>query len=111
MSAGRAIEAFEQFATSRGLGAASRPTASHIRSTKSMSGIALRRAQEQHRGALSRWQAGRDAARIEYAQLVEAGKIVLPSRLQRLRRAARGHPDLPSVQIAQQLLRKSNVTW
>lgn len=93
---------FEQFAAKRGYGTASRPTASHIRSTKNMSDIALRRAQKQHLVTLYKWEAKRNALRAEYSSL----KISPPSRIQRLRWAADGHPDLFSTQIARKLLAK-----
>jgi len=93
---------FEQFAAKRGYGTGSRPTASHIRSTKNMSGIALRRAQKQHLVILHEWEAKRSTLRVEYDRL----KISYPSRIQRLQWAARGHSDLLSTQIARKLLAK-----
>lgn len=93
---------FEQFAAKRGYGTASRPTASHIRSTKNMSAIALCRAQRQHIVTLYQWQAKRDELRVEYDKL----EIPSPSRIQRLRWAAEGHPDLSSTKVARKLLAK-----
>lgn len=93
---------FEQFAAKHGYGTVSRPTASHIRSTINMSTIALCRAQRQHLIILYQWQVKRDQLRVEYDKL----EISPPSRIQRLRRAAEGHPDLLSTQVARRLLAK-----
>ena len=76
-----------------------------------MSAVALRRAQECHRLALLDWQAKRDAARVEYAQLVEAGKITIPTRVQHLIQTARGHPDRRDTQAARRILEKRSISW
>lgn len=97
---------FEQFAARRGVGTASRPTASHIRSTAGMSTIALRRAGSNHQKALDNWIAKRDALWDRFEELIEQGLIMLPTRIQRLQVAAQGHPDLASTKIAQRMLQK-----
>lgn len=87
------------------------PTASFIRSTANMSGIALRRAQARHLEILTDWQARRDAAQDEYVRLVEAGEIVVPTYIQRLVKTAQGHSDNPSTQAARRLLRARSISW
>ena len=42
----------------------------------------------------------------KYNRLVEAGEIIPPTRIERLRRAAAGHPDNESTQAAKRLLAK-----
>jgi hypothetical protein len=46
----------------------------------------------------------RDDLRAEYELLVEEGVIRPPTRLERLERTARGHPDNDSVQAARRIL-------
>lgn len=48
----------------------------------------------------------REAAYREYYAAVDSGEIVVskPSRIERLRATAAGHPDNPSVQAARRLL-------
>lgn len=87
------------------------PTASFIRATAGMSGIALLRAQTRHLEILTAWQARRDAARVEYAQLVTAGEIEVPSHLQQLIQTAQGHPDNRDTQAACRLLDKRGISW
>ena len=76
-----------------------------------MSGIALKRAQLNHRDVLGQWQNRRDAARLEYRELLEAGEIVVPTRTQQLIKTARGHPDNQGVQAARRLLAKRSIAW
>lgn len=53
----------------------------------------------------------RDAAIAEYKSLVSQGKIVAPTKVQRLLKTARGNSDNPSVQAARKLLKKKyNIT-
>ena len=42
----------------------------------------------------------------DYKEQVKAGKIVQPSRIEQLKRTARGNADNPSVQAARRLLKK-----
>ena len=92
----------EDFAARRGYGAIF--PASFTRATAGMSKAALRRAQKEHNQKLIDWQCGRDEARAEYERLVEAGKMVTPSRMQMLKQTAAGHPDLQATQAAKRLL-------
>jgi len=87
------------------------PTASFIRATAGMSGIALKRAQTRHRDVLTEWQHQRDAARDKYVRLVEIGEIVVTTHTQQLIRTARGHPDNTSTQAARRLLDKRLISW
>ena len=87
------------------------PTASFIRSTANMSGIALRRAKKRHLEILTEWQAKRDAAQDEYARLVEIGEIVVPTHKQQLIQTAQGHPDRDDTQAARRLLDKRGITY
>lgn len=87
------------------------PTASFIRSTANMSGIALKRAQARHLEILTDWQARRDAAQDRYVQLVDAGKIKVPTHMQQLIKTAQGHPDRRDTQAARRLLDKRSISW
>lgn len=87
------------------------PTASFIRATAGMSGIALKRAQDRHLEILTDWQTRRDAARTEYARLVEAGEIEVPTHIQQLVITAQGHPDRDDTQAARRLLTKRSISW
>jgi len=53
----------------------------------------------------------RDELRQLYADEVEAGTVRPPSRVERLRRTAQGHPDNESVQAARRLLKKMGYSW
>lgn len=53
----------------------------------------------------------RENLRKEYAELVNQGKIIPPTRIQRLQRIAQGHPDNESVQAARRLLKKAGKKW
>lgn len=48
----------------------------------------------------------RNELRQAYADEVEAGTVRPPSRVERLKRTAQGHPDNESVQAARRLLKK-----
>jgi len=87
------------------------PTASFIRATAGMSGIALKRAQTRHREVLTEWQKQRDAAQDEYARLVAVGEIVVPTHVQQLVITAQGHPDRDDTQAARRLLDKRGITY
>jgi len=87
------------------------PTASFIRSTANMSGIALKRAKKRHLEILTEWQAQRDAAQDEYARLVGTGEIVVPTHKQQLIQTAQGHPDREDTQAARRLLDKRGIMY
>jgi len=87
------------------------PTASFIRATAGMSRIALKRAQKHHLAVLTDWQKQRDVAQQRYVQLVDAGEIVVPTRMQQLCRTAQGHPDREDTQAARRLLTKRSISW
>jgi len=99
------VMSFEQYATSQGCSRLLFPP-SFMRSTKGMSDIALRRAKAAHKRYLEDWQAGRDRVRVKYEALVAAGDIKVPSRIERLQRKAKGHPDNTSTQAARRILDK-----
>jgi hypothetical protein len=101
---------FEDYAESQGFNR-QMPFATFTRTTINMSGAALRRAKAQHERDLNRWQAGRDKARREYARLVKSGRILPPTRIQKLIQRARGHSDRSSVQAARRLLKKQGLSW
>lgn len=48
----------------------------------------------------------RDRLRLEYRQMCEVGIMRPPTRIERLEKAAAGHPDLASTQAAKRLLQK-----
>jgi hypothetical protein len=53
----------------------------------------------------------RNELRQSYADEVEAGTVRPPSRVERLKRTAQGHPDNESVQAARRLLKKMGYSW
>ena len=53
------------------------------------------------------WQTLRARLRLEYAAAVADGRVRPPTRLERLRKTAAGHPDNPSVQAARRLLERA----
>ena len=103
---GRAkVQTFEQFAASRGAGRGELGEAATHRLPNTSVG---------QRKRIVAFQAARDrkilakrkALRVEYAELVKAKKIVAPTRIQKLRRAAQGHPDNAQTKAARRLLAK-----
>lgn len=73
------------------------------RQKKAREAETLRRARE--------YSEQRQAAINEYEQLVKAGKIKKPSKVDELREVARGNPDNASVQAARRLLKKRGLSW
>ncbi len=57
------------------------------------------------------YQERRRAAINEYDRLVESGRIKKPSKIDELRRTARGNPNNQSVQAARRLLKKRGLSW
>lgn len=55
--------------------------------------------------------AKRQAAREEYKQLVDAGKIQKPGKYDELIKTANGNPDNESVQAARRVLKKRGIKW
>lgn len=57
------------------------------------------------------YSAKRQAAREEYKQLVESGKIRKPGKYDELIKTANGNPDNESVQAARRVLKKRGIKW
>lgn len=53
----------------------------------------------------------REWLRAEYELQVAAGLIIAPSKIERLLKAASGHPDNPATQAARRLLEKYGVDY
>ena len=49
--------------------------------------------------------------RQEYEAAVEAGDVRPPTRIERLKATANGHPDNASVQAARRILSKQGIPW
>lgn len=61
--------------------------------------------------ANAEYSAKRQAAREEYKQLVDAGKIQKTGKYDELIKIANGHSDNPSVQAARRVLKKRGIKW
>lgn len=70
-----------------------------------------RRRQAEVQRVAEDYQRRRRAAIDEYDRLVAEGRIRKPSKVDELRRVARGHPDNASVQAARRLLAKRGLGW
>lgn len=57
------------------------------------------------------YSAKRQAAREEYKQLVDAGKIQKPGKYAELIKKANGHPDNEATQAARRALKKRGIKW
>ena len=101
---------FEEYAASKGVGF---PSADHglLRATASMSRRSLRDAQKREGERISsefqRWL----EMHQEYEAAVEAGDVRPPTRIERLKATANGHPDNASVQAARRILSKQGIPW
>ena len=95
---------FEQFATAHGapladMGDAGTHKRSRRQSDKQWARM-MRPVNEQADALLAR----RDALRTEYADAVECGDVRPPTRMERLRAKAAGHPDNAATQAARRIL-------
>jgi len=105
------VMTFEQFALSRGAGREEIGEAGLHRLNSSVSGAARQRATAKLAQQVTEWGARREGARQEYERLTRQGSIRAPTRIESLRTAARGHPDLVATQAARRLLAKQGVNW
>ena len=77
-------------------------------------GLTARQEKKLHddaREAAQEYQQRRKAAIKEYNDLVSAGKIVQPSKIEQLLKTASGHEDKPATQAARRLLTKRGIDW
>jgi len=59
----------------------------------------------------AKWGTSREEAAREYERMARQGRIRAPTRMESLRTAARGHPDLAATQAARRLLAKQGINW
>lgn len=71
-----------------------------------------RRAFEREANAAAKaHQAGRDAARAEYASKVASGELRQPTAVEQMMKTARGHEDNAATQAARRALKKRGYDW
>lgn len=87
------------------------PDHSFIRATANISGRALIVRQAIYEREVVQKYDEIAALRKEYNALIQAGAIVEPSRVERLRSKANEHPDNRSTQAARKLLEKMGINW
>ncbi len=95
-----------EYLGSKGLNGTFSDSGLHI-SNSSISAASRKRMLKSSLATSQAYEAKQEEARAEYQSLVSAGRMRSPTRIERLRKAARGHPDLESTQAARRLLAKN----
>ena len=83
------------------------PDHSHLRGQAGMSGRQVKYHDKRYIGEVEAKYDERMSLRLAYAAAIESGAIRPPTKMERLRKLASGHPDNPATQAAQRLLKKN----
>ena len=74
-------------------------------------GIAREQLIERQRVKDEQYTQAREVARQEYQQLVQDGKITVPTKIEQRIKTAQGNPENQAVQSARRLLTKQGISW